>query len=105
MARRGFFAELQYQSRLAAREHERAQREAARNHAAAVREAERAKSAALRAKAQLSRAAEAERKRLEKEAREAHIAAMEAEACSRAPPTARADLLRLMVGTSSSRVM
>lgn len=79
MPRRGFFAELQYQSRLLAREHERAQREAARNHAAAIRAAERAKSAALRIRAELDRAAEAERKRLEKEARNAHVAAKEAE--------------------------
>lgn len=83
MARRGFFAELQYQSRLAARERQRAQREAGRNYAAALREAERTKSAALRAEAQLTKSAEAERKRLEKEARDAHLAAMEAEVLER----------------------
>ena len=78
MARRGFFAELSHQAQVAARERERAQRGAVREHVAAVRRAEQAQRAAERFQAQLSRAVTAERKRLEKEAREAHIAAMEA---------------------------
>ena len=83
MARRGFFAELQYQSRVAAREREREEREAVRSHVAAVRQTEQATRAAERAKTQLAKATDSERKRLEKEAREAHVAAMEAEVIER----------------------
>jgi restriction system protein len=79
MARRGFFAELHRQARIAARESERRQREAVRNHAALIRRAEQARNAAARAQKQLTKSAEAERKRLEKEAKEAHLEAMEAE--------------------------
>jgi restriction system protein len=61
MARRGFLAELQHQARVAARELERAERAAIRERNAAVRRGEQA------------------RKGLEKEAREAHIAGMEAD--------------------------
>jgi restriction system protein len=78
MARRGFFAELQHQAKVAAREAERAQAARARQHAAAVRSAEQAQRAAERAAAQAQRAAAADRKRLEKEAKEAHAAAMQA---------------------------
>ena len=83
MARRGFFAELQHQSRVAAREREREEREGVRRHAAAVREAEQTRMASERAQAQFARATEAERKRFEKETREAHLAAMEAEVIER----------------------
>lgn len=83
MARRGFFAELQHQSRVAARERERAELEAYRRHVAAVRQAEQAKKASERAQTKLVKATESERKRLEKEAREAHVAAMEAEVIER----------------------
>lgn len=76
MARRGFFAEMQHQAKVAAREAERAQAARVRQHAAAVREAEGARKAAERAAAQAQRASEADRKRLEKEAKEAHVAAM-----------------------------
>src|ERR1700682_79 len=79
MARRGFFAELQYQSRLATRARERAEKEAARTHFAAVRHAEQARKVAERTQSQFAKSADAERKRLEKEAREAHVAAREAE--------------------------
>jgi restriction system protein len=79
MARRGFFAELQHQSRVAARERERAERVAVREHQAAVRLAEQTRKAAERKLAELASATSAELKRLEKEARESHIAAMEAE--------------------------
>src|SRR5665811_2514884 len=80
MARRGFFAELQHQAKGAARERERTalQTEKARN--AANRMAEQAHKADERAAAQLARASEADKKRLAKEAREAHVAAIEAEA-------------------------
>jgi hypothetical protein len=83
MARRGFFAELQHQSRVAARERERAEREAVRRHCAAVRQTERANMAWERAQVRLAKATDAERKRLEIEAREAHVAAMEAEVIER----------------------
>lgn len=79
MARRGFFAELQHQARVAARENERQQRQAARDHAALIRRAEQAHNAEVRVQKQLAKSAEAEQKRLEKEAKEAHLEAMEAE--------------------------
>lgn len=77
--RRGFFAELERQSRLAAQARAREERDAVRQHNAAIRRAEQAQRAAERARGAAERAAEADRKRLEKAAREAHIAAMEAE--------------------------
>jgi hypothetical protein len=83
MARRGFFAELHYQSRVAAREREQAEREAVRSHVAAVRQAEQARKKSERAIRQLAKAVDSGRKRLEKEAREAHLAEMEAEILER----------------------
>jgi len=83
MARRGFFAELQHQSRQAANERERQEKQAIKNHLSMVRHAEQAKKAEDRAVAQLAKATDAERKLLEKAAREAHIAAMEAEVLQR----------------------
>lgn len=83
MARRGFFAELQYQSRVAAREREQAEREAIRRRVEAVKQTEQAKKAWERAQTQLAKAADSERKRFEKEVREAHVAAMEAEVIER----------------------
>lgn len=80
MARRGFFAEVQRQRRIAQREQERREREATRDHAARVRHLEKTLKAAERARVQSSKAEAAEQKRLEKVAREAHIAAKEAEA-------------------------
>lgn len=79
MARRSFFAEIQHQASVAAREAQRAQAAQVRQHQVAIREADRARSAAERAAAKAQRATESERKRLEKEAREAHIAAMQAQ--------------------------
>ncbi len=83
MARRGFFAELQHQSRVAAIGREREDREGVRRYVAAVREAEQARRASERAQTQFARATAAERKRFEKEVREAHLAAMEAEVIER----------------------
>jgi len=83
MARRGFFAELQYQSRVAAKERERAQRDAQRNYLAIVRHSEQARMASERANTQLSKAAISERKRFEKQALEAHNAAQEASVAMR----------------------
>lgn len=79
MARRGLLATFLHQAQVAAREHERAQRAAVREHNAAIRRFEQARRAEENARVQLNRATEAERKRLEKEARETHLAAMEAE--------------------------
>ena len=75
MARRGFFAEMQHQARLA----EQRQRAAAREQAAAARRAEQARNAQQRASMALQRASEADRKRLAKEAADAHAAARQAE--------------------------
>lgn len=79
MGRRGFFAELQHQARVAAREEERRDRQATREHAALVRRVEQARKAEERAKTQLAKSAEVEGKRLEKEAKEAHLEAMQAQ--------------------------
>ncbi|MEO7999953.1 MAG: hypothetical protein ABI852_21050, partial [Gemmatimonadaceae bacterium] len=79
MGRRGFFAELQRQVRVAEREQAHRQREAVRNHGARLRHREHTLKAAERARTQLAKATAAEYKRLEKQAREAHIAANEAE--------------------------
>ena len=68
MALRGLLSELERQARAADRERK-----------AAIRQAEQARKAEKRAQAQLTHAAKAERKHLAKQAREAHIAAMEAE--------------------------
>ena len=70
---------LYTEAQVAAREQERAQRAAVREYNAAVRRTENARQAAERARAQFARASETDRKRLEKEARQTHIAAMEAE--------------------------
>jgi restriction system protein len=85
MARRGFFAEIQHQTRVAAREGDRQARARAKEHAAAVRRAEQARRdeeqarrADERAMASNARMAEADRKRMEKEAKARHVAAMEA---------------------------
>lgn len=72
--RRGFFAEIQHQNRVA----EQRQRAAARQQAAAVRQYEQARRAEERATLSLQRASEAERKQFEKEAAAAHVAAMHA---------------------------
>lgn len=79
MARRGFFAELNRQAKIAESVRARRQREAARQHAAAIRHLEQTQRAEERARSQLAKAKAAELKRLEKEAKEAHLAAREAE--------------------------
>lgn len=78
--RRGFFAELQHQSELAAREQAKRARQQEQANNAAVRQAEQARKAQERAAAQYARASAADQKRLDKEAQEAHIAAKVAEA-------------------------
>lgn len=79
--RRGFFAELQHQAEIAAREQART-----------AREAERAQKANERVAAQRERAKAADQKRFDKEARATHVAAMEAEAESRNSELSRAYL-------------
>ena len=86
MAKRGFFAELEYQSQLAARRRMQAERAAARANAAAKRQAEQAQKQSERAQAQLARAsaaeqkaAEREAKRLQEEARLAEVASLNAQ--------------------------
>jgi restriction system protein len=73
--RRGFFAEMQHQAKVA----EQRQRAADREQLAAVRRAEQARKAEQQAAARFQRASEADRKRLEKEAHAAHLAAQQAE--------------------------
>jgi len=79
MARRGFFGELQHQAEVAARERAKAARKAEQEQNAAIRRAEQAQKANERAAAQQARASTADQKRLAREAREAHVAAREAE--------------------------
>jgi restriction system protein len=73
--KRGFFAEMQHQAKLA----EQRQRAANRQREAAARKAEQAKRAAARAEAAAQRAAEADKKRMEREAAAARVAAMQAQ--------------------------
>lgn len=89
MSRRGFFAELQHQARLARRERERAEKEALRQHRAAVRHTEQARRLAEHAQSQVAKSAEAERKRLEKESREAYVATREDEVAEKNEELAR----------------
>lgn len=74
--RRGFFAEMQHQAKLA----DQRQQAALRQQSAAVKRAEAAQRSAERAAAAAARASEQDRKRLEREAAQAHAAARQAEA-------------------------
>lgn len=73
--RRGFLAEMQHQAKVA----EQRQRAASREQAASARRAEQAWKADQRAQVAYQRASEADRKRLEKEANDAHVASRQAE--------------------------
>lgn len=73
--RRGFLAEMQHQAKLA----DQRQRAVARGQAVSERRAEQAWKAEQRAQLALQRASEADRKRLEKEAHDAHVASRQAE--------------------------
>ncbi|MCW2854570.1 MAG: hypothetical protein JWR52_185 [Marmoricola sp.] len=79
MARRGFFAELNYQTQQAEKRRRQLDAQAVRAHNAAVREHERALNAAERARAAAARASDAQRKTADKEATRLHIEAREAE--------------------------
>ncbi|HEX7196293.1 MAG TPA: hypothetical protein VF364_05615 [Candidatus Limnocylindria bacterium] len=74
--RRGFFAELQHQQRLA----EQAAARQRREQAAQQRQREQAQRRAERARQQAVRAAETDQKRAQAEAKRLHVEAMEAEA-------------------------
>ncbi|MGA4692721.1 MAG: hypothetical protein ACI38R_04545 [Rhodococcus sp. (in: high G+C Gram-positive bacteria)] len=78
--RRGFFAELQHQQRLAAQRQAQQQRAAVREHNRTVAAMQRAARERERAEAAAQRAAAADRARLEKEAKAAYVAQREAEA-------------------------
>lgn len=80
---RGFLAEMNRQSQLAAKRREQEARAAARQQAAAHREAEKAARDAERAAAQLLRATAADMKNAEKEAKRLNDEAMQAEVDSR----------------------
>lgn len=73
--KRGFFAEMQHQAKLA----EQRQLAATRQQEAAAKRAEQAKRAATRAQAAAQRASDADKKRMEREAAAAHVAAMQAQ--------------------------
>jgi restriction system protein len=80
MAKRGFFAEMMYQSQVSAQQQQKAATASAKAQAAAAREAERAQKAAERAQVQASKASAAEQKAAEKEALRLHQEAQLAEA-------------------------
>jgi restriction system protein len=79
MAKRGFFAEIQYQNQLAEKRRLQAERENARAYARAVREADRAQHASERAAAQFARASAAEQKVAEREAKRLYAESRAAE--------------------------
>ncbi|MEZ6002657.1 MAG: hypothetical protein R3F33_00600 [Planctomycetota bacterium] len=78
--RRGFFAEIQHQSKLAQREQERNERASEKRARAAQKEAERLKKEEARAIREAERASAKEQRVRESEAKKAHAAAQEAEA-------------------------
>jgi restriction system protein len=83
VARRGFFAEIQYQNQLAAKRREQALRAASRQQAAAIRAAEQAQRQAERARNQAERASAAQQKEAQREAHRLHDESMQADAASR----------------------
>ena len=79
MAKRGFFAEINYQAQQAEKRRRQQEAQAVRAHNAAVRDHERAVKAAERAIAAAARASEAQRKEAEREAARLHLEARTAE--------------------------
>ncbi|MCA0376838.1 MAG: hypothetical protein LCH84_14390 [Gemmatimonadetes bacterium] len=90
MARRGFFAELNRQLKIAQREQEKRQRLALREQSADARRREQHQKALVRLGSQLAKAQAAERKRLEKAQREAYLASREDEADAKSEENADA---------------
>ena len=82
MARRGFFAELNYQAQQAEKQRRQQAAAAYRAQAAAEREAERAYKAAERAQAAAGRASAAEQKAAQKHAADLHFQSRTAEVAS-----------------------
>ena len=80
MARRGFFAEMHRQVKIAQREQERRHRIALREQSAEARRREQHQRALVRLGAQMAKAEATERKRLEKEQREAYLESRQDEA-------------------------
>lgn len=79
-ARRGFFAEIQHQSRVAARKRQQEESAAHKARLLAARQAEQARKSAERARAQAAKVLAAEQKAAEREAQRLHEDAMQAEA-------------------------
>jgi restriction system protein len=79
MAKRGFFAELNYQAQQAEKRNRQQHAAAVRTHNAAVREVERAQKAAERGRLAAQRANATDKKAAEKEAKRLHVEAREAE--------------------------
>ncbi|WP_199286838.1 hypothetical protein [Nocardioides houyundeii] len=79
MAKRGFFAELNYQAQQAEKRRRQQEAQAVRARSSAVREHERSLKAAERARATAARASDAQRKAAEKEAARLHVEARTAE--------------------------
>jgi restriction system protein len=90
MARRGFFAEMHRQVKVAQREQERRQRIALREQSAEARRREQHQKALVRLGGQMAKAEAAERKRLEKEKREAYLESRQDEADIRSEEVADA---------------
>src|ERR1019366_64797 len=80
MAKRGFFAEMQYQSQQAAKRQAAAQQKAVREQQATQRSAQKAAHDAERARLQREKATAAEQKAAEKEALRLHVEDMTAQA-------------------------
>lgn len=79
MAKRGFFAEINYQAQQAEKHRRQQDAQAVRAHNAAVRDHERAVKAAARTRAAAARASDAQRKAAEKEVARLHLEARTAE--------------------------
>lgn len=80
MAKRGFFAEINYQAQQAEKRKRQQEAAALRAHNAAVREQEQARKKAERARAAAARAHAAEKKAAEKKANDLYVESREAEA-------------------------
>ena len=101
MGKRGFFAELNYQSQQADKRRRQQHAQAVRAHNQAVREYERAQKAAAQARASAARATEAQRKAAEKEAARLYLEerAADAEAMNRELASAYEDIDGMLAWT------
>ena len=103
MAKRGFFAELNYQAQQAEKRRRQQEAQTVRAHNAAVRDRERAHKASERASAAAARASDAQRKAAEKEASRLHMEARtaEVEAMNKALDASYEDIDTLLAWTLS----